>query len=267
MLLNKWKELNLDDREDFLDELRNTKASQLNFSIERESLHTNYPRIRLECEGFDLFFRLIFSHEIGFGLSKECKLRAEKISSPLQANIEEMEPYLKKRVAMIAVSELPFSEIHANRIGNYFKSPRSQPAYLSKHQVDQCLNALNARLPSELEWEAMVRCGRDRLFPFGNNLIDEEDLSAWMEYDYDSKMAELENGVKGIFFGEWCSDVFKLSHAENASAISGSNVIKGGAAYFWPWQDQEWVWCMCAMRMPSTDLDEGVAVGRPVFGL
>ena len=80
-------------------------------------------------------------------------------------------------------------------------------------------------------------------------------------------MAELENGVKGIFFGEWCSDVFKLSHAENASAISGSNVIKGGAAYFWPWQDQEWVWCMCAMRMPSTDLDEGVAVGRPVFGL
>jgi len=37
----------------------------------------------------------------------------------------------------------------------------------------------------------------------------------------------------------------------------GSSVVRGGGSQFWPWQDEEWIWCASAMRMPSSGLFDG----------
>jgi formylglycine-generating enzyme required for sulfatase activity len=76
-------------------------------------------------------------------------------------------------------------------------------------------------------------------------------------------------GLHGLFVGEWCLDFFAMSYEPNASlAADGSaRVVRGGGAFFWPWQDQEWVWCMSAMRCPSTDLPEGKSGFRLIRNL
>lgn len=68
----------------------------------------------------------------------------------------------------------------------------------------------------------------------------------------------------GIYTGEWCSDYYKKNHcSENAQGF----VIKGGGAYFWPWQADEWIWCMSAMRMSSEGLIDGECGFRLVYDL
>jgi hypothetical protein len=108
----------------------------------------------------------------------------------------------------------------------------------------------------------------DSVFPFGDSLPSEAEIDEWMAFDL-SRAQKRRNrrGLYGLFFGEWCSDLFAKSHEVDAPVDAHSRVIKGGGANFWPWQDDEWVWCMTAMRMPSSDLIDGVATLRPVISL
>ena len=53
-----------------------------------------------------------------------------------------------------------------------------------------------------------------------------------------------DNSEFGIYTGDWCSDYYKTSDCELEDK---EYVIRGGGAYFWPWQADEWIWCMSAM--------------------
>ena len=64
--------------------------------------------------------------------------------------------------------------------------------------------------------------------------------------------------------GEWCGDYYKKN---NRSLATDDFVIKGGGAYFWPWQSDEWIWCMSAMRMSSDGLIDGECGFRLVYDL
>jgi hypothetical protein len=267
MTIDDWIALDARNRKDALTAIAGDALSNNHFLIDEDSLNSNYPRLIINLHGIEIFFRVIFSHIAGFGLSVTCQEKAEAIDSPLQANIEEMKPYTTRQLKSFAVAELPISEMDVKKIIPAYQNSRNYPAYLYRDQIEQCCQYLGARLPTEKEWEAFVRCGVDRVFPFGDTIPSEENLGLWMEFDYCEKMAVLENGIKGIFFGEWCHDEFHVNHEIGSQTVRNAYVIKGGGAYFWPWQDEEWVWCMCAMRMPSTDLDEGLAVGRIVIGL
>jgi hypothetical protein len=89
----------------------------------------------------------------------------------------------------------------------------------------------------------------------GSTLPGEATLDRWLAWSLVGENIERNAiGFGGLYFGEWCSDEFRVSHAPGAAVEPGAYVIRGGAAQFWPWQDQEWVWCACAMRMPSTAL-------------
>jgi hypothetical protein len=59
-------------------------------------------------------------------------------------------------------------------------------------------------------------------------------------------------GLRSLFFGEWCRDRWRPSHEPSSPENLDEWVVRGGAARFWPWQDEEWVGAMSAMRMPSS---------------
>lgn len=212
-------------------------------------------------------FRLMLRHTATIGLTEKNLAAIRKLSDDPNITVSEMTPPLRVAVGPALIMERPFSMAEVNLGLGRSASQESQVAYLEQSETEALSERLNGRLPSAHEWEAMCRCGDERIFPFGDSLIDEHKLKNWMEFDLNSKRtASNEFGFNGLFFGEWTSTFFTESHS-NTSPQSSYRTIKGGGAYFWPWQDEEWVWCLCSMRMPSSDLDQGVATARLVLDL
>jgi formylglycine-generating enzyme required for sulfatase activity len=116
--------------------------------------------------------------------------------------------------------------------------------------------SLRCRLPYEMEWEYACRANTKTLFVWGNVLPMEEELAGWLNLRRPDKWKSNAFGLYALFSGDWCNDEYRPSHEERAEVIPGVFVIKGGGSIFWPWQDEEWIWCMPANRMPSTGLIE-----------
>jgi hypothetical protein len=116
---------------------------------------------------------------------------------------------------------------------------------------------LGCRLPSEAEWEYSCRGNTTTLFFLGDRLLNYHKLNAWLDvYQPEDKWRPNPFGLYGLFCGDFCLDSFKVSHSDSARVKAGTYVIKGGGSQFWPWQDEEWVWCMPAMRIPSSALSK-----------
>lgn len=164
-------------------------------------------------------------------------------------------------------AELPFSVAVATDLGVKPGpwSDASHPAMLTIDEAEDLAGRLGGRLPSEAEWEAICRGGTDGLFPWGDALPADDELERWLTWEQEAPTsARNPVGFGGLFFGEWTSDVFG-GEPGTASDDDEVRVIKGGGAQFWPWQDEEWVWCLPAMRMPSSDLfADGRAAARLV---
>jgi hypothetical protein len=214
-------------------------------------------------------FRLIPAHTVPVGLSDDNLAAIHRISDEPPISVEEMTPLIRMDVAAFLVAELPLSVAAARVLIDQAHDERAEfPAYLDDVSAQAAVQRLGATLPSEAQWECAAKAGADPLFPFGNALLPESALERWMRYDLGDATSALNAfGVGGFFFAEWCGDMFATSHATDAEPLPGTRTIKGGGAYFWPWQDEEWVWCLSSMRMPASDLDAGVAVCRPVIAL
>jgi hypothetical protein len=227
------------------------------------------PRVVIEYSaiGRTLAFRLVPAHSACLGLSERNLAAIHRIADEPQINVEEMTPVIDIDIGPFLIAEHPLDAAAARAlIGFQGEDPDVFPAYLDEASALAAVRALGATLPSEIQWEAAAKAGADPLFPFGDELLSEARLEPWMRYDLaDPLAARNPFGIGGFFFAEWCADEFTASHAPDAESLPGTRTIKGGAAYFWPWQDEEWVWCLSSMRMPSTDLDKGVAVCRPVI--
>lgn len=96
---------------------------------------------------------------------------------------------------------------------------------------------------------------------FGNELPEYDALDKWLDWDMEEDnhadcIARNDFGIYGLFFGEWCDNIYRDSYNKGSTPQENVYVIRGGGAYLWPWQDEEWVMCMSAMRAPSTDLDD-----------
>lgn len=134
-------------------------------------------------------------------------------------------------------------------------------AFLSVESVrDVCrLHAL--RLPTAAEWEFAVRGGQSSLYPFGNELPSASALQTWMALSFpeDGDAARTLLGFRGVFVGEWCVD--DAGGATPGTAGNGNRgyTIKGGAARFWPWQAEEWIFCLSGFRMSPDGLIDGTA--------
>ncbi|WP_071059049.1 hypothetical protein [Pelistega sp. MC2] len=267
MDIQNWKQLSLLERNEYLTLLIRPLGKGL-FTVDESSLTSDYPRISQAIGEVVLNYRVIFHHQTGLGLSDDCYNRLLKINPQPSITLSEMKPFIKMEVNLFAVAEHPILEVEAYKIIGKPFSSNNTPAFFDYSGAVNFLNTIGARFLSEVEWEAGVKQGEDILFPFGNSLPDAGELDLWLSFDSQSFMKKATgNGLSGLFFGEWCGDLFKNSHHKNAEIKIGEYVIKGGGAYFWPWQADEWVWCLCAMRMPSGDLVDGTAVLRPALSL
>ncbi|HVG07852.1 MAG TPA: SUMF1/EgtB/PvdO family nonheme iron enzyme [Thermoanaerobaculia bacterium] len=214
-------------------------------------------------------FKLVAGGAFRMGLSEEEEQRARQICDPIPATLEEMRPVHERRVQTALVSVTPVLWRH---FGEWRRNPTEAsdgPRFVTRSEALSFAETLGCRLPSETEWEYACRAGNQSLFTWGDDLPSDEELEGWLSWD----LSDLEQvrtnrfGLAGLFFEEWCADPFAVSYEQDAPIEPDSFTIRGGGAFFWPWQDEEWVWCMSAMRMPSTGLLDGTAAFRLVADL
>lgn len=255
------------------------KYLTLPFADKKALLHDiakKYPRFTVYYVNYDIYLKdektdILFSYipegEYIRGLSQQEQCNVEKISMVPPLDYEEMRPTQKIEVSPFLISCCPITNGIVSKVFSDMTGNASSPAYCTKEQVDSVCEAFKMRLPTETEWEYAVRAGENTLFPFGNELPDEEKLEKFMHLDFSKIENEPANplGLYGLFTGEWCSSHYSKTY--NSPPSSKDYVIRGGAAQFWPWQDEEWVWCMSAMRMPSSDLIDGLCAFRLVLDI
>ncbi|HKD28352.1 MAG TPA: SUMF1/EgtB/PvdO family nonheme iron enzyme [Xanthobacteraceae bacterium] len=124
----------------------------------------------------------------------------------------------------------------------YNDVPATYPAFLTRSEAEEVTRLLGGSLPSEEQWEYACRAGTSSLFCFGSKVLSKDQLERWLEWDLsDPNLASNGFGLTGLFFGEWCRDLFTKSYASDAEKLPNAYAIRGGGAYFWPWQDEEWV--------------------------
>jgi formylglycine-generating enzyme required for sulfatase activity len=218
-----------------------------------------------------LAFTLVVGGEFDFGFSAAEERRARRLRDPPPLNLEEMRPVRRARVDSLLVARTPVTwATAAGVLGRDVPAARREfPAFLARAEAEQVVAALASRLPRETEWEYVCRAGTTSPFVFGDEPPSEAQLERWLGQDFSdlSRLQANPFGLYGMFTGEWCSDAFAWSHAPDAPVEPGSHVVRGGGSYFWPWQDDEWVWCLSAMRMPSKDLVDGTCGLRLVRDL
>jgi hypothetical protein len=206
-----------------------------------------------EEPGSGMRFRVLPGGTYQMGLSDAELDAAHRIDPEPNLTVAELTPVVTVTLAPVLLAERPITRAQALLLGVLSESgPDDHPAMLTRAEALAVADALGARLPTEAEWETACRAGTSTLFPWGWDIPGSLDLERWLAWDPDGHRNRW--GFGGLFFGEWCDDEYRPSHSPSDPMEPGVHVIKGGGAQFWPWQDGEWVWCLPAMRMPSTDL-------------
>ena len=145
------------------------------------------------------------------------------------------------------------------------------PASLNREQINVIIKKIRFDLPSEAQWEYAYRGGTSTLFYWGDDFLRFKDEYMLCEFSDREKCKEAANpfGLVGLCVGEWCKNSYCPDYS-NASendlplvAETRNYVMRGGAAYVWPWQNcGEWISCVSAMRY-AAECDE-FAAGRLV---
>lgn len=255
------KKYDLDRKKTYLKEKLGSKSSLFIIKSEMNNIIATYLPYNLE-------FVYIPEGVYNKGLSEEEKIQARKINNEICFNECDMELKKDIHVSNMLVTRTPILNSFAKKYIDFefYKGEENFAAYLKKESIDSLCKQLNLRLPTEIEWEYFARAGSTDLFSFGKQLPNDDELEKWLSFDFNdlSCINSNEFGLYGIYTGEWCSDYYqKNSYLPQTKEF----VIKGGGAYFWPWQADEWIWCMSAMRMSSKELIDGECGFRLVYDL
>lgn len=200
-------------------------------------------------------FRYIPAGRFDMGLSLHEERAARAIFDPVQANIEEMRPVHEVQVKPFLMGERPVLNREVRSASAPY--PYAAAALTDDEALAVCA-AQGMSLPTEAQWEYACRAGYSTLFAWGDRLPGDEELTGWLTYDFEAGDGTANGfGLHGLFVGEWCLDRFTPSYAAEKPDHDAPRAVRGGGAFFWPWQGEEWVWCMSAMRLPGTDLPDG----------
>lgn len=253
-----------------------------------------YPLPRFKFSRLkNMYFIYIPGGKFNMGLSEAEEWAAREIMYPLPMNIDEMRPVKEVNVESFLVSEIPFLQRHAWCMQAYVRLAPCEthhqiiersPDYTLYTWIETALalaEAVNACLPNEYQREYFCRGNTNTLFCFGNALPDRTELNDWFNDKFDDlpNMRRNNFGISGLFMTEWCADFFRNDYTSD-KASADTRVLRGGGADFfirksifsdedWGYFDNEgdWVWCVSAIRMPSTNLVDETAGFRLVINL
>lgn len=207
-----------------------------------------------------LLFQLIIKGSYLMGLSKEEEVVAMKLSDPLPFNPEELRPVHEVKIDSFLISQTPLTNHQVSKFipsWDYEEGNKDTPANVSFDIIEKIQNLTNMRIPNEEEWEYACRGGTNTLFVFGNEIPNDEVLCKWLDCDFSDLTILSPNpfGLYGLFAGEWCGNNYQENYYP-LTKLSKWKVLRGGGALFYPWQDDEWIWCMSSMRMSAENIGE-----------
>jgi len=238
------------------------------FRLREAGTKSSLPRFEHKQSGIE--FTLIPGGSFTLGLTNAEEKAASAIANPPPLNVSELRPAKKTSVSSFLLSTKPilFGEIKKLFGGSYLSDSyvenvdKDFPAYVQRDAAMEIARSLGCHLPREAEWEYACRANTTTLFVWGNKLLADAELSKWLDLERFDQLKSNAFGLRALFSGDWCLDEWKPSHKEDERAVPGVFTIKGGGSFFWPWQDSgEWIWCMPANRMPSTNLLENGRCG------
>lgn len=217
---------------------------------------------------YGLEFIYVPSGKYNKGLSEKERFQAKMINENIVFQKDELEFEEGVYVQEMLVTRTPILNEFISKFipHDFFPGEEKYGAYMGKETIDLLCGKLNLRIPTETECEYLIRAGSNDLFSFGMQLPDDNELDRWLNLDFSDLQVLNCNrfGLYGIYIGEWCSDMYRKN---KKCEFEDAYVVKGGGAYFWPWQGDEWIWCMSAMRMPSSGLIDGECGARLIFDL
>lgn len=212
------------------------------------------------------------------GLSEEEENSAIAIEDPPPLTLERMrpchtkcvEPFLMMRYPILSSLATSVIEISDLEDRPYFDSKnRLVPILLSRIELICLSEKLGFHIPSEAQWEYACRGGTRSLFFFGNEIPSNEELDGILNIDFSALANSKPNpfDLFGLFSGEWCEDEYRYSY-DTCESEKDVYVVRGGGSLFCPWQNSgEWVFCVSAMRMPSTDTYGDMAATRFIYNI
>jgi formylglycine-generating enzyme len=220
-------------------------------------------------------FKFIPAGEFVMGMSEKEEAAARRIRDPFNANIDEMRPTVNVAIKAFLMSSTPVTTILFNKFSEKQATGYQKDVYpvnVSFENAMRFAHAMRCSLPTETQWEYACRATTRTLFTWGDELLPRGDLDKWLRIrfaeGYQGKLNSNKFGLFGLFTGEWCQDEYRKNYAVDAQILTGEHVIRGGGSRFWPWQANEWIWCISAMRMPERDLFQDRCAGfRLVYEL
>lgn len=217
----------------------------------------------------ELPFQLIIGNEYLMGLSKDEEIAARNIVEDLPLDVEELRPIHYVKVKSFLISQTPLTNYQLSKIiksWSYSEENKHTPANVNLSLIDDIQKMTKMRIPFEEEWEYACRGETKTLFVFGDEIPQDDILYKWLNCDFSDLKVLNENsfGLYGLFAGEWCGNYYRESYNSTIDQTEW-RVLRGGGSLFYPWQDNEWIWCLSSMRMSSESLGkDGCAAFRLV---
>ncbi len=239
-------------------------------------------------------FRFIPGGSLQMGMSEAEEVAARGLANPPPITFSSLRPTREVQVEPMLVSCTPITVRTyvdvcplEESVVEYLNASNQLdlPAYVTFEDAEAFCNTVSCRLPLEREWEYACRAGTQTLFYWGNSLPDDNRLEQLLDRSFPAEWATRPRcvwgerfsrshryignqfGLFGMFSGEWCSDRYSATLDGEADFEQRAHVVRGGGSLFWPWQNDEWIWCMPCMRISSKDTFDGTAAIRLVWEL
>jgi len=208
-----------------------------------------------------LYFRYIPGGTFRMGLSEDEEKAANAISPIYREHFTRMRPFREVTVRGFLLMVTTLINRDYWRLTNQPVAPFKGidfPATMTHEDAVALGSRFGYRLATEAEWEYACRAMTTSLFVWGDSLLDDDGLHRWLINDF-CGFQDLESnafGLFGLYHGEWCGDVWRVDYNESTSPSESDFVVRGGGSQFWPWQGEQWLWCVSAMRAPTHEIDE-----------